>query len=64
MKKVLTEMYDDENPRDLVDKITVCLLYYGLLRRTESITLQVKYIDLKSSNEIDVVYPYRTKKVL
>ena len=34
MKSVFTDFYrDDDDPKQLVDKIATSLMYYGLLRR-------------------------------
>ena len=54
MKKVLTEMYDDNNPKESADKIAASLLYYGLLRRVEALQINQKYISLDSTEVIEV----------
>ena len=61
MKLVLSTMYDDNNPKDLADKIAVSLLYYGLLRKTESITIELKDVKV-NSDVVDINYPYPTKR--
>ena len=50
--------------KELDDKITVSLLYYGLLQKTESMTLQVKNISLNTTEDTDVEYPYATKRIV
>ena len=54
-------MFDDSSPKELGDKIAISLLYYGLLRKVESITLQVKDVSLRFTEEVDVEYLYPTK---
>ena len=49
--------------KELDDKITVSLLYYGLLQKTEPMTLQVKDISLSTTEEMYVGYPYATKRI-
>ena len=60
--KALKEFYNDNDPRELVNKISVCLAYYGLLRLEEVISLQKKDIVLDLTDDIEVNYPYSTKR--
>ena len=60
--KALKEFYDDSNPKDLANKISVSLAYYGLLRLEEVITLKKKDIVLDLTDDIEVNYPYSTKR--
>lgn len=63
MKSVFTDFYgDDDDPKQLVDKIATSLKYYGILRRGESICLQLKDIQVDESEDIEIDYPYATKR--
>ena len=57
MNRVLSDFYDDENPKDLSNKLSVCLAYYGLLRLEEVIGLQKKDIVLDLTEDVEVNYP-------
>ena len=55
-------MYDDEDPKQLQQKSAVAFLYYGLLRKCESIKVQVNDVFFNHGNHIEVNYPYHTKR--
>ena len=38
-------MYDENKPSELQDKVSVSLLYYGLLRRAEVLQVEIKDVD-------------------
>ena len=54
-------MYDDNNPRDLVNEIAVSLAYYGLLLLSEVIGITKKDINLDMTDDVEIDYPYETK---
>ena len=55
-------MYDDDNPQDVHRKLAVVLLYYGLLRVSEVKTIQLKDVRLDLTENVEVDYPYATKR--
>ena len=62
MKKVLMEMYNEDDPQDLLEKITVSLMYYGLLRGGEVLQIEKKDVRLDLTEDIEVDFPYKTKR--
>ena len=62
MKRVLYDFYDESDPKQLVSKVAVALLYYGLLRRCESLQIQLMDIEMGLTDDIDVNFPYKTKR--
>jgi hypothetical protein len=61
MKKVLIEMYNKDDPQDLLEKITVSLMYYGLLRGGEVLHIGKKDVRLDLTEEIEVDFLTRPK---
>ena len=49
----LQEMHDDENSKELADKIECCLLIFGLHCRSEMLETQAKDVKLNGSEEMD-----------
>ena len=58
----MKEKYDEDDPKDLADKVTVSLLYYSLHRRSEPLKITVENEKLDETEDIDVYYPYSTKR--
>ena len=62
--RAVKDMYNDENPKDLVNKLAVCLAYYGLLRLEEVLKVTRKDVQLDLTEDIEVDFPYSTKHSL
>ena len=46
IKTALEEMHDDNDPKNLEHKPSVCLLYFGFHRRHKMLQIQVKHVKL------------------
>ena len=62
MSNVLKNMYDENKPSELQDKVTVSLLYCGLLRRAEVLQVEIKDVDYVLTESIEVNFPHPTKR--
>ena len=62
MDRVFKDMYDESDPKQLASKVAVALMYYGLLRRNESVRIQLKDVQLALSDDVDIDFPYETKR--
>ena len=58
----LQNFYDEANNKDVVNKIAILLAYYGLLRLEEVIGIQKKDVRLDITTDVEVDYPYGTKR--
>ena len=57
-----TEHCDDNKPEELKEKIVMALLYYGLLRSSEVLQLNFNDINLNLTENIEVNFPYLSKR--
>ena len=55
------EKLEDDVPVQLIAKVGVALMYYGLLRREEVLEIQLKDVVVRENGEITVRFPYATK---
>ena len=60
MKAVFAAL-DDDDLSELLEKIVISLLFYGMLRQNEVLLLQTKDIVAKDDGEVVVKFPYATK---
>ena len=57
----ILEGLDDENPKELLAKVGISLMYYGMLRKGEVMKLTVKDVEMTPDGNFIVRFPYATK---
>lgn len=60
MHKIFKKL-DKDNPKELVAKVRILLMYYGLLRQNEVLKIRVMDVTTKDNQEIIVRYCFATK---
>ena len=60
IKHALEKLFDDNVPRDLMLKIGISIMYYGLLQCNEILFIEIKDIVVLELVHID--FPYVTKR--
>ena len=55
-------MHDEDNPKDLVDKVASESLHFGSHRRSEILQIETKDVPLDKIDEVDVNFPHPTKR--
>ena len=55
------QKFDYNDPNQLVAKVGIALMFYGLLRQEEVIMLQVQDVVVCEDGEVIVKFPYATK---
>ena len=62
MERILTECFDYEDKEDLLAIVNISLMYYGLLRQNEVMSINVEDITLvKDKRIVHVNYPRGSK---
>ena len=61
IKRVLIEIYNEDDPQDLLEKVTANLMYHRLLRRGEVLQIENKDVRLDLTENIEVDFPYKIK---
>lgn len=60
IKTIFTQPNDDD-PKELVAKIGIALMYYGLLRQNEVLQIKIGDVDYKEDGEITIKFGYASK---
>ena len=57
----MEEMHDEEDPKDLVDKVASHMSHFGLHRRSEPMQIEMEDVALDKTDDADVNFPRPTK---
>jgi len=60
IKLGLTTLFDEDNDKDLLQKVGISIMYFGVLRRMEILLIQIKDVTVKDL--VNVEFPYKTKR--
>ena len=52
MKRTFEDKYDENKPKEVVNKIAIILLYYGLLRRGKYLQIEVKDVKMNMKDNM------------
>ena len=60
IKHGLEKLFDEDEPKDLMYKVGISIMYYGVLRRCEILVIQINNVTIAEVVRVD--YPYPTKR--
>ena len=58
----IEEIHDEEDTKELIDKVASLLLHYGMYRHSESSQIESQDATLDDAEDIDAKFPHPTKK--
>ena len=58
----MEEIHDEDNPKYLIDKVSSCMLCFGLYRRSERLQTDTQDVTLDFTDDADANFPHPSKR--
>ena len=60
LKSGLISLIDENNDKDSLFKVGIAIMHFGMLRRMETFSVEIK--DVKAEEVVKIEHPYKTKR--